>query len=137
VNTAPEESVMPAAFDRLLLALSDLRSYGIETRISNGEDAETEMDLIQEQLRQRFPDATGCCLVVLRSDLDCFSPDGRLTKTLLVHQRGLSVLPAARAALGKFGLEVSGNADSRMLVFDAMPEDTGLGFDSPLAGLEQ
>ncbi len=137
MNTASEESVMPAAFDRLLLAFSNLRSYGIETRISEGEDPEEEMDLIQDQLRQRFPSATGCCLVALRSDLDCFAPDGRLVKPLRLHHRGLSVFPAARGALTKFDLDVCEDGESRMLVFDARPEGRDFSFDSPLAGLEQ
>lgn len=137
MNTAPEESAIPAAFDRLLLAFSDLRSHGIETRISDGDDPAAELDLIQVQLRRRFPDATGCCLVALRSDLDCFTPDGRLTGPLPVHQRGLSVLPAARAALRKFDLEVRADGESRMVVFDTRPETRQIEFDSPLAGLEQ
>ncbi len=137
MNTISEESLMPAAYDRLLLAFSNLRGYGIEARICDGEDPEVEMDRIQQQLRRHFPDATGCCLVALRTDLDCFGPDGEMTKPLLVHQRGLSVRPAARAALGKFDLAVREGDGSRMLVFDARSDGNWIQQDSSLAGLQQ
>lgn len=138
MKPAPGRPTAPAAFDRLLLAFANLRSYGIEAVIGEGSDAEEEMDRIGRELRADFPDSTGCCLVAMHDDLGCFTDEGHLVKPLLVHQRGHSVKTAARAALREFDLDVCEmDGESRLLVFDTRQDLRPADAESPLAGLEK
>lgn len=120
MNTEASESRLSvSAYDRLLLAFANLRSYGIDAVIVEGEDPEQEMDRLQRELRSIYPDATGCCLVAMESDLGCFNPEGELVRPLLVRQRGVGVKAAARAALRQFDLDAFEiENESELLVFD-------------------
>jgi len=127
-----------SAYDRLLLAFANLRSYGIDAVIAEGDDPEGEMDRLQDELRRRYPDSTGCCLVAMEGDLGCFTPDGDLVMPLLVHQRGVGVKAAARAALRQYDLDACElDGESRLLVFDSQAGGLETDAASPLAGLEQ
>lgn len=96
----------PNAFDRLLLVLSNLSSYGIETAIRDGSDPTAEISEIQGDLKSRYPGSTGCCLLVMKDDLASFTPEGEMKRPLLVHQRGVGVIDAARAAFRQFDLDI-------------------------------
>lgn len=128
----------PVARDRLRLAFSTLRSYGIEARVTEGEDPESELDRLLKEIHREFPSATGCRLIMLESELSGFDQAGEMTRPVMIHFAGTGVLRAARAALDRADLGVIETGDgSRALVFDRLAPSGATGKGSVLAGLEQ
>lgn len=96
----------PVAFDRLLLAFSNLESYGIEARITRGSDPALELERLKNSIRERYPAGSASCIFTTFAGIECFDSTGELRSPLAVHHSGPDVARAAKAAFGEFGLGV-------------------------------
>lgn len=116
--------------DRLLLALANLASYGIEAHSALGTNPDATRTHLRAAILARYPQATGSYIFWTAPDDQAFDHAGELRHALTLHHSGAEVACATHAALAQVGLRATATQPPATLSISAPPRRACTPFDS-------